>query len=59
MIMITLSSMVDDAETAVRVVETFGRVMAGMAFEGIVVSMNMQDVEITPSVGAEDFEGPS
>lgn len=59
MIVVNLSAAVEDEGAALKVVETFGRIMAGLAFEGIFVSMNMSDVEITPAVGAEDLEGPS
>lgn len=59
MIVVTMNAALENADVAAKVVEVFGRVMAGRAFEGIFVSMNMQDVEITTPVGAEDFEGPS
>lgn len=59
MIVITLNAALESQEQATKVVEVFSRVMTGLAFDGIFITMNMQDVEITPSVGSEEEIGPS
>lgn len=60
MIAISLSCGVESTEDAARVVEIFGRVMTGVAIDGIYVSMSVQRLVDEPSpVGSEDYEGPS
>jgi len=61
-IVVGLNASCETEVQATKTVEIFGRIMAGLALDGIMVSMSMQTVEIdetTPSVGAEDCEGPS
>lgn len=58
-ILVTLNAAVEDKNKLPQVVEIFSRVMAGIALDGIYVSLNMQDVEITPPVGSEEEIGPS
>lgn len=59
MIVVSLNACCDNEIQAARVGEVFSRVLTGVALEGVMVSLNMQMVEDTPAVGAEDLEGPS
>lgn len=59
MIVVSLNACCDDVTQAARVVETLSRIMAGLSLDGVMVSLNMQTVEDTPAVGADELEGPS